>query len=153
MSSPPSFHSPTSFLSTLTHAQGSCGGFSGISDSFTAALWGLDYAQFWRGDVPSGGARMFFIMCVSRSLPDPFPHYSCLSASLSPSFSFPAVVSSLGARIPPLFHSLSLPLLRPLSPLSVLPNLIPVSDLYPILPAFPPSRPSLPPSLLTKPPP
>ncbi|KAJ7862851.1 hypothetical protein B0H13DRAFT_2354414 [Mycena leptocephala] len=48
MSSPP--HSSTSLLSTLTHTQGSCGGFSGISDSFTAALWGLDYAQFRRGD-------------------------------------------------------------------------------------------------------
>jgi hypothetical protein len=24
--------------------QASCGGFLGVSDSFTAALWGLDYA-------------------------------------------------------------------------------------------------------------
>ncbi|KAJ7727083.1 hypothetical protein B0H16DRAFT_1591420, partial [Mycena metata] len=47
----------------------SCGCFLGISDSFTAVLWRLDYAQQMAHSNFSGamchlGGRMFFIMCV-----------------------------------------------------------------------------------------
>ncbi|KAJ7727068.1 hypothetical protein B0H16DRAFT_1591312, partial [Mycena metata] len=44
----------------------SCGGFLGISDSFTTVLWGLDYALQMAHSNFSGamfhlGGRMFFI--------------------------------------------------------------------------------------------
>jgi hypothetical protein len=49
----------------------SCGGFPGISDSFGAALWGLDYAlqmaysNFSGAMFHVGGQNVYYNVCVA----------------------------------------------------------------------------------------
>jgi hypothetical protein len=86
--------SPGLLLLTLAHAhrhaQGSCGGFNGISDSFTAALWGLDYtlqmvhSNFSGAMFHLDGQNVFYNVSLSISVfvsfPSfPSPHYSFLA--------------------------------------------------------------------------
>jgi hypothetical protein len=67
----PSFIPLASACSLTLATQGSCGGFNGISDSFTSALWGLDYAlymahsNFTGAMFHLGGQNVFYNVSVS----------------------------------------------------------------------------------------
>ncbi|KAJ7789812.1 hypothetical protein B0H14DRAFT_3572538 [Mycena olivaceomarginata] len=55
----------------LTRTQASCGSFLGVSDSFAAALWGLDcalqmaHSKFSSAMFHLGGQNVFYNVCFS----------------------------------------------------------------------------------------